>query len=478
MPRTRTTSKRSSRAAEATSPDTLRVRMYRIGFGDFFLVTVPSLDGPQHIVIDCGVTKGKSGKGDIATIKAAVRHMADETDRQLALIIATHRHQDHIIGFSRCGDEFSHFDIGAVWMSYWETEYPQVQQFQADLANLALGLQSVALAGAPDDHTAEILGIVENATGVSPTEGPGGGTNAKSLAMLKTGLKVDPEYYHAGQTPKLPKGLVKAGLEAAILGPPPAKAGDFLALEDFKKQYLGAAAGGASPTTIMPFGNNYIAPRRARDYPPSAFREWAPRRKGQRPDFTERHAAQLEDAVKRAIPESLFVAAKKLDNMLNNQSLVVLFTWKGQKLLFAGDAQAGNWEYWLYDLDKRVKDPSTLPMTQAGKDILGSIVFYKVGHHGSTNATPITAVEAMGTDFVAMCSTEGGTFGSVENESEVPRAPLLAALATKSAVVRSDQIAVDVEGKKVGAAADTPAHPATPKRGKFVVGSCYIDYFL
>src|SRR5690349_2330696 len=69
----------------------LRVRMYRIGFGDFFLLSVPSSDGPQHIVIDCGVTKGKTGKGDIATIKSAVRHMVKETDGKLALIIVTHR---------------------------------------------------------------------------------------------------------------------------------------------------------------------------------------------------------------------------------------------------------------------------------------------------------------------------------------------------------------------------------------------------
>ena len=46
--------------------------MYRVGFGDFFLITVPSKDGPQHILIDCGVTHGKTGKGDIATIKTAV----------------------------------------------------------------------------------------------------------------------------------------------------------------------------------------------------------------------------------------------------------------------------------------------------------------------------------------------------------------------------------------------------------------------
>ena len=99
---------RGSRSAAGAGDVTgLRVRMYRVeGFGDFFLMTVPSAQGPQHILIDCGVTTGKTGKGDIRTIKGAVAHMAAETGRRLALIIVTHRHMDHIIGFSRCAAEF------------------------------------------------------------------------------------------------------------------------------------------------------------------------------------------------------------------------------------------------------------------------------------------------------------------------------------------------------------------------------------
>ena len=71
--------------------------------------------------------------------------------------------------------------------------------------------------------------------------------------------------------------------------------------------------------------------------------------------------------------------------------------------------------------------------------MLGHLDFYKVGHHGSTNSTPIAAVEAMNEDFVSMCSTQAGAFGSVENQSEVPRDPLMDALARKSVLVRSDR---------------------------------------
>lgn len=40
------------------------MRMYRIGFGDFFLLTVPTDTGPQHILIDCGVHAGNIGTMD------------------------------------------------------------------------------------------------------------------------------------------------------------------------------------------------------------------------------------------------------------------------------------------------------------------------------------------------------------------------------------------------------------------------------
>ena len=75
-----------------------------------------------------------------------------------------------------------------------------------------------------------------------------------------------------------------------------------------------------------------------------------------------------------------------------------------------------------------------------------------------------------------MCSTQDGTFGTVENKSEVPRVPLLTALARKSVVVRSDQFPVAVDEVKV--AATTKGKLPAPKSGKLVVGSCYVDYYL
>ncbi|MDQ3279959.1 MAG: MBL fold metallo-hydrolase [Acidobacteriota bacterium] len=477
----------------------LRIRMYRVGFGDFFLMTVPSDDGPQHILIDCGVTNGRTGKGDIGTIKAAVEHMAEVTGKKLALIIVSHRHQDHIIGFSRSAETFKDFQVDAIWMSAWETEYDpnekkekkksKIAELQDELTNLAMGIQQhLAMGGKDEPERDEILAMVENATGIAHDDfaatggeekkkGKGGGTNAASLEFLKNGLGVEPQYLAKGDKPKLPAALKAAGLTAEILGPPPVEeeSFDFMKLMDLAKhtgQYLGETGNGGTKK-FLPFGDSSVGA--ASDYGKGeqdykrAFREFG------RFD-SEAPEKLLEEVVRKSQPDMLFTAAKTLDDFLNNQSLVVLFTFRGKKLLFAGDAQGGNWEYWMFGGAPN-KSPSLDDLHQESRTILGNLDFYKVGHHGSTNATPIAAVEAMGGKFFSMCSTQADSFGSIKNESEVPRIPLIEALSKKSKLVRSDHIPVTVEGSEVPAVEDAPARLPKPVRGRIEQGSIYIDYF-
>jgi beta-lactamase superfamily II metal-dependent hydrolase len=482
----------ATKKSKATKGE-LRIRMYRVGFGDFFLMTVPTSDGPQHILIDCGVTPGRTKKGDIGTIKAAVAHMAEETGKKLALIIVTHRHQDHIIGFSRAAEIFNDFKVGALWMSIWETEYDpnekkekkktMASDFQEELTALALSMQSrLATAGKGDPKTDEILAMLQNATGVDHADfaatggsaaakksGKGGGTNAASLAFLKSGLGLEPEYYQKGDKPKMPKALKDAGLTAQILGPPPTDKVDFMKLMDLKKglgQFLDENEAGDGKT-FDPFGASWRAD--ADEYPVSAFREFS--RESKRSP-----GAVMESTIQAAQPSQLFTAAKTLDDFLNNQSLVVFFTFAGKKLLFAGDAQGGNWEYWMFGGTPQ-KAPSVDQIDKASASILGHLDFYKVGHHGSTNATPVSAVETMGGNFASMCSTQEDSFGSVANNSEVPRVPLLAALAKKSQIVRSDQFAITLPGSEVPAIKGAPKQLPKPTRGRFEKGPIYIDYF-
>ena len=79
--------------------------------------------------------------------------------------------------------------------------------------------------------------------------------------------------------------------------------------------------------------------------------------------------------------------ALQLDSDTNNTSLALAFELvdSGRVLLFPGDAQVGNWLSW---------DPLTWTLTIGNEsrtvsshDLLARTVLYKVGHHGSHNAT-------------------------------------------------------------------------------------------
>lgn len=471
----------------------IRVRMYRVGFGDCFLVSFPVADDRKaHVLIDCGVFKGTTGKGDIGSIEAAVDNIAQETGGKLALVVMSHRHADHIAGFSRCAKKFASFQAEAVWMPIWESEYGPAQKSQAIVAQVAFGLQAhlkAQLKARPDDvDHQEALSMVYDATGVDLSAAPAAGqaSNAASLAFLKTGLGVKPTYYKAGDEAKLPPTLAAAGLSARILGPPPVEDLDLMKLMDLKKgvgEYLADSGSSAEDDAkLAPFGDLWSA--KVDDcYPPEAFKEWAPRSlpgDGATRRFETSAARQrMEKALEQQQPAAALTAAKALDSFLNNQSLVILFTFKGKNLLFVGDAQAGNWQHWLYGTDKAESAPQEA-LSPDAQHILGTLDFYKVGHHGSTNATPVAAVTAMGKGdrFVAMCSTQEDVYGTPAKNTEVPRTPLMNALAGECDLVRSDQISLKTGGGDFPPGAGAPKALPKPRQGRIVTEGCWIDYLL
>jgi beta-lactamase superfamily II metal-dependent hydrolase len=391
----------------------VRVRMYRVGFGDFFLLSVPTRDGKRsHILIDCGVHHS-----DLGSIREAVTHMAQECNNKLALVIMTHRHADHISGFGTCSDLFSTIEVERVWMPWFENpDNDEAKQVQSNLTALAghlgSGLQA-RLAAGPDPVAEQLLSMAANIAGSA---------NAKALQVLQGGFKTKPVhgYYKAGDSPELPQQLIDAGLTAQILGPPIDK--DLVSqMTDKTQQYLsGMIEEEQDDKKTRPFPPAFSAAYDA--YPSSAFEIY--------------DANQIIRKVNSSQPDMLALQAVAADKTLNNQSLVILFGFAERHLLFAGDAQWGNWENFLYG--GRYGAPGHTKMTDAAKGILDKIDFYKVGHHGSANATPRDAVMAMRMGCVCMCSTQEPAY------NEVPRGPLLAALRERAnnQVARSDMVAV------------------------------------
>ena len=456
--------KATKRAAPVAN--VLRVRMYRVGFGDFFLLTVPSPDGPQHILIDCGVHAA-----NIGSMPDCIADLCDVTQRKLALVVVTHNHADHLSGFATHDDVFSTFDVGAVWITNRLDPADgevvrQRHRIAAIASDLALQFQLRLRMGLDEDAAdvaRQALAKVENALGTG--FGVAGGVNAMALDVVTRQFRNAPPvfYYEAGDAPVLPAAL-RGVIDAEILGPcPKALADDFGASDDKLAQYFAAAArsGASGSERFHPFERQW--PATANDYWIGAFRPWPT-------------PAALEKALRNLQPDAEVAAAELIDSTLNNQSLVILFTCRNRKLLFVGDAQWGNWAYWLYGKTVRGKPPG---ISERAREILASVDFYKVGHHGSTNATPIPVVGALPVNCAAMCSTETGyprerrTYGNVLAKTEVPRTALMDALETRTRrkLVRSDWIAAGEAPASPEAKAELAQLPA-----HFSAGDNYIDY--
>jgi hypothetical protein len=131
--------------------------------------------------------------------------------------------------------------------------------------------------------------------------------------------------------------------------------------------------------------------------------------------------------------------AIKMNNHTNNSSLVLAIelSKNGKVLLFPGDAQVGSWLGWS-DLTWTVDGE-----TVTSDDLLARTVFYKVGHHGSHNATLRNkGLEKMNSpELTAMIPVDETFAKEDQNWKHIPSEPLLDRLKEKcrNRVIRSDQ---------------------------------------
>ena len=422
--------------SEQSNQRKIRIRMYRIGFGDCFLLSLPAENGKgedlySHILIDCGV----HAQGDIGTMEKVVNNIAEVTNRKLEIIIATHAHRDHIYGFGRFADVFTKFKVGEVWLPWtWDENNEEALKLQKKHAALTDKLLQHFLAlGASADPDA--LNAVVNVTG-----------NQHAIELLKSGFgndKVKVRYLKAGDTLK-PGDISIPSLLARVLGPPQSK--DFLAQMNppSGQSYLRAGPNGIIElvNAIQPFGHRWKA-----DPSAAASSTYL--------HLSAEEEKQLQDLSGSSINDLAFA----LDQARNNESLVILFIFHNKYLLFAGDAQYGNWRWWLEN-------------ERSSGDILSKINFFKIAHHGSHNATPKAALEKMADgEFAAMVSTQSKPWKSI------PRVPLMSRLneKTKKRIVRSDWLSV--EGAPEPLPDTVPTLPSKLPEG-FNKGDLWFDYIM
>ncbi|MEO7318118.1 MAG: MBL fold metallo-hydrolase, partial [Chthoniobacteraceae bacterium] len=100
-------------------PKPIRIRMYRQGLGDAFLIRIPKTGGHNfHILIDCGVFIGTTSQS--ANMRAIAENVKTETGARLDVLVATHQHWDHLSGFQQAREIWDTIAIEELWLAWTE----------------------------------------------------------------------------------------------------------------------------------------------------------------------------------------------------------------------------------------------------------------------------------------------------------------------------------------------------------------------
>jgi beta-lactamase superfamily II metal-dependent hydrolase len=373
------------------------VRMYNVGFGDAFLVTVPADDGVKRILFDCGTIAPAPGR-NLSEVVSRIVKDATSTDGvpHIDVVVATHRHRDHVSGFEE--GIWANVEVSEVWLPWTEDPTdPQAREIRETQSRLALALsaafQAKAAAGNPVE--AAFAEMVSNAL-----------TNEKAMRTLHSGFKGRARRrFLPAEDPAERSFESKAlpGVTIHALGPSRNKdvIRDMLPPKGETYLRLNAAALDETGKPRAPFAEQFIE----HGEPSGA-------------SFPEEDRQKIRSSTQFSDLEAVVA----LDQAVNGTSLMLVLEVAGTHLLFAGDAQWGTWT-------TAMKDPRWT-------DILKQTRFYKIGHHGSENATPRSFVESLLPDGAwAMASTI-----QRDQWAGIPKPELLAALEKEKHVrlARSD----------------------------------------
>ena len=376
----------------------VRVRMYRQGLGDCFLLTFDVGGNEKHLLIDCG-TLGATTTG--VKLEKVVDNIKTTTNNHLDLLIATHEHLDHVSGFRSQDEVFKKMKIDHVWLAW--TEDPKdpiaknIKKYKNDLG-AALKVAAAALQSPSASAAAKKNGeAIDSILGFFDDDGAPLGASKfaptvdQAMDFIRKGTGGKTEHRLAGEVLQetwLP------GFRFFVLGPPKDEAalnnlGDhgssqlYSLANSLRLASLRFAAGKPASQAFGADGEEL-----------NAFAESVPfdvrfRREAGSDDTKKMFADYLEKDEWRQINEDwLNVAsdlALQLDSATNNTSLALAIerVADGKVLLFPADAQEGNWVSWHADKMKFKVGSDTVNAA----DLLSRTVFYKVGHHSSHNAT-------------------------------------------------------------------------------------------
>ena len=343
-----------------------KIRMYRQGLGDCFLITLSQNTGqPFYMLIDCGVIVGTANAATL--MNKVVDDISETTGGRLDVLVATHEHWDHLSGFVQAQAAFEALKIGEVWLAWTEDPSDELaRKLRGERGQLlralhiAEGRMRFAGAGQSAFELRQVLQLF----------GVRGATTADALAIVRK-LGGDNLRYCSPANP--PRQLGETAAKVHVLGPPHnAQQIKRISATFRERLYLSSIAPALhDEDRAQPFDRPFHIPLdAAKQLPYFHDHYW-----GEDPDSEEKD--QSWRSIDGSWLSSSTDLAIRLDGATNNTSLVLAIELDGgDVLLFAADAQAGNWGSW-----------QDLPKTPR---LLERTVLYKVGHHGSGNGTPQT----------------------------------------------------------------------------------------
>ncbi len=476
-----------------TPPTKITLRSYQVGFGDCFLLIFGYADGTEKfMLIDFGST-GLPDKFPTDQMLRVAKNIYQRCNKKLDAIVATHRHKDHISGFSTTGAKDSELNMSTgeiiaackpdFVIQPW-TEDPKLddekvksdinltdvklmednkdnnvfhnKKFGFMLENMHTVAQSILHEGARLGRGNENgLGFVHPIEGNKRDLLKGmGDNNVKNISAVlnlrEMGKKGKAKFVNYGNNLSDIEKIF--GINVHVLGPPTLQQTNKIlkqrsrddnefwmitaALQNYWKLQSFSAnlyedqvnKNNDKPNNPFPNANVY------EDYTPSQTR-WFIRR------------------MRNLRAEQLFSIVTILDKAMNNTSVILLMEAGGKKLLFPGDAQIENWEFVLKHEQTVAKDEA---IRQNFLKLLSQTDLYKVGHHGSRNATPKTLWEKIfnkkteknpssdkkSNSMITVNSTMEGKHGHTE-ASKVPRKSLVDELDSRSRYYSTESITKD-----------------------------------
>jgi beta-lactamase superfamily II metal-dependent hydrolase len=375
----------------------VRVRMYRTGLGECFLLTFPRLGVPFHMLIDCGTSPGTGRK---AAMRAVATDIERTTGGRLDVLVVTHRHWDHVSGFFYARDIFARMSVEQVWFGWTE-----------------------------DPHDVEATRL-ERRRRMGIGEAPNQVKSPASEAMdtvRRIGRAV--WYWRGGQGPVALSGV--PGARVFFLGPPTPRVNLSEALK---------SATSGTRTIACPFDERDRIPADAARTDPR-FASYF----GTAADMASDSVSVMDDVEWRQIGRkstATEIPRLRLDRpeAVNETSLAMAIELTGphgdgKVLLFPGDAQIAGWLSW-----HEHRWPQDDPDAVTCAALLRRTVLYKVSHKGSITGTPKQFGLDMMTspELVAMIPVDADE--AQKKRWQMPHRNIMEALqrATRGRVIRSD----------------------------------------